>query len=137
MNERLSRTASSASCALRPRRVAQVRASAATSDAIFLAIVSSIFSPLPWTGCAAPMCVPGAIAATSAAIVMRKPADAARLPAGPTKTATGVLDAIMRETMARVESSEPAGRAQREDDERRAVALGPVHGSTMNSAETG
>ena len=44
----------------------------------------------PSTGCAAPMCVPGAIAATSAAIVRMKPADAARAPEGATKIATGV-----------------------------------------------
>ena len=45
---------------------------------------------MPDTGCAAPMLVPGAMAATSAATVMRNPADAARAPDGPTNTATGV-----------------------------------------------
>ena len=90
VNERLSSTACSTRETLRFRCVASVRAYAATSEAIFLAIVSSIFSPLPATGCAAPMCVAGAIAAISAAIVIRKPADAARLPEGPTNTATGV-----------------------------------------------
>ena len=86
-----------------------MRAYAATSSAAFFAIVSSIFSPPPATGCAAPMCVPGAIAATSAAIVRMKPADAARAPAGPTKIATGVLAAIIRVTMVRVESTRPPG----------------------------
>ena len=45
----------------------------------------------------------------SAAIVRKKPADAARAPAGATKTATGVFAAIMRETMERVESTRPPG----------------------------
>src|SRR5262249_5059522 len=72
-------------------------------------MTSSPFWPSPVTGCAAPMCVPGAIAAMSAAIVMRKPAEAARLPAGPTKTATGVLAAMIALLMSRVESSRPPG----------------------------
>ena len=55
------------------------------------------------------MCVPGAIAATSAAIVRMKPAEAARAPAGATKTATGVFAESMRVTMARVESTRPPG----------------------------
>ena len=53
--------------------------------------------------------MPGAIASMSAAIVRKKPADAARAPAGATKTATGVFAAIMRETMDRVESTRPPG----------------------------
>jgi len=69
---------------------ASVRAYAATSDAAFLASVSSICWPGPDTGWAAPICVPGAIAARSAAIVRRNPADAALAPDGPTKIATGV-----------------------------------------------
>ena len=55
------------------------------------------------------MCVPGAIAAMSAAMVMRKPADAARLPDGPTKTATGVFALMIALLMSRVESSRPPG----------------------------
>ena len=55
------------------------------------------------------MCVPGAIAATSAAMVRMKPADAARAPEGATKIATGVLAATMRDTMARVDSTRPPG----------------------------
>src|SRR5439155_17147545 len=50
-----------------------------------------------------------AIASTSAAIVRMKPADAARAPAGPTKTTIGVLAAIMCETISRVESTSPPG----------------------------
>ena len=55
------------------------------------------------------MCVPGAIAATSAAIVRMNPAEAARAPDGATNMATGVLAAISRETIARVESTSPPG----------------------------
>ena len=55
------------------------------------------------------MCVPGAIAATSAAIVSRNPADAARAPEGPMKIAIGVLAASMCTTMSRVESTKPPG----------------------------
>ena len=54
------------------------------SSAAFFELVSSIVAPPPDTGWAAPMWVPGAIAATSAAIVMMNPADAARPPEGPT-----------------------------------------------------
>jgi hypothetical protein len=66
-------------------------------------------SPVAETGCAAPMCVPGAMTATSAAIVMTKPAEAARAPEGPTKTTTGAREVIMRETIVRVESTSPPG----------------------------
>ena len=45
------------------------------------------------TGWAAPMLVLGAIAATSAAIVMKQPALAAHAPAGDTYTTTGTFDA--------------------------------------------
>src|SRR5258708_7023899 len=61
------------------------------------------------TGCAAPMCVPGAMAAMSAAMVMRNPAEAGRLPDGPTNTATGVFAAMMALLMSRVASSRPPG----------------------------
>ena len=70
------------------------------------------------------MCVPGAIAATSAAMVMRNPADAARLPDGPTNTATGVFAAMIALLMSRVESSRPPGRAQREHEQRGAGGVG-------------
>ena len=100
--------------------------SPATSDVIFFAIVSSIFSPLPVTGWAAPIWVPGAMAATSAAMVMRKPADAARFPDGPTKTTTGTRDLMMALLISRVESTSPPGVRKREDDERRALTLGAL-----------
>ncbi len=41
-----------------------------------------MFWPFALIGVAAPMCVVGAIAATSDAIVMNAPADAARAPSG-------------------------------------------------------
>ncbi len=109
VNERLSVTACSTSATLRFRCAASVRAYPATSDVIFFDIVSSTFSPLPETGCAAPMCVPGAIAAMSAAMVIRKPAEAARFPDGPTNTATGVFARMMALLMSRVESTRPPG----------------------------
>jgi hypothetical protein len=49
------------------------------------------------------------MALMSAAMVSKKPADAARAPAGAAKTATGVFAAIMWDTMARVESTRPPG----------------------------
>ena len=55
------------------------------------------------------MCVPGAMAATSAAMVSRNPADAARDPDGATNTTTGARDEMMRETIVRVDSSSPPG----------------------------
>jgi hypothetical protein len=109
VNARLSRTASAASGTLRPRAAARDRAYAAASEAAFFAVVSSIASPDPDTGVAAPMWVPGAMTATSAASARMKPADAARAPDGPTNTTTGARDASMRDTMARVESSSPPG----------------------------
>ena len=55
------------------------------------------------------MCVPGAMMATSAAMVSRNPAEAARDPDGPTKTATGVRAASIFVMMLRVESTRPPG----------------------------
>ncbi len=78
------RTAFSAHSALRPRSVAMVRAKAAASFSIFLIISLSPVPPPTATGCAAPIFVAGAIAATCAAIVMKTPAEAARAPAGAT-----------------------------------------------------
>ena len=62
-----SRTALSASCTLRPRLEVNERMKAAASFSIFAFITGSILSLAPIsTGCAAPVFVPGAIAATSA-----------------------------------------------------------------------
>ena len=63
-----------------PALAAIVRMKAAASFSIFAFMISSTFSPRR-TGCAAPVFVPGAIAATSADSRMKKPAEAARLPA--------------------------------------------------------
>jgi len=53
--------------------------------------------------------VPGAIAATSAEIRMKKPADAARAPGGLTKTTTGTGEVVMAVVMSRVVSTSPPG----------------------------
>ena len=106
---RLSSTACSARATFLWRASASERTYAAVSDVAFFASVSSIFCPSPETGCAAPMCVPGAMAATSAAMVSRNPADAARDPDGATNTTTGARDEMMRETIVRVDSSSPPG----------------------------
>jgi hypothetical protein len=55
------------------------------------------------------MLVPGAIAATSAAIAMMNPAEAARAPDGPTNTATGVRQLSILSTIWRIELSRPPG----------------------------
>ena len=105
---------------------ASVRAYAAMSSAAFFAVVSSIPPPPPDTGCAAPMCVPGAIAATSAAIVMMNPADAARLPDGADedRNRRPGRDHLRDDVARRVD--EAAGRAQGEDDERGMLGIGTV-----------
>jgi hypothetical protein len=110
---------------------------AATSSAAFFDAVASITSPLPETGCAAPMWVPGAMAATSAAMARMKPAEAARAPAGPTNTATGVRAASMRVTMSRVESTSPPGvRSVNTTSDASARSAASIV-AIMNSAETG
>ncbi len=84
VNERLSTTAASASSALRPLRAASERIWAAASCSTFSPSAPSISSPCPPTGWAAPVLVPGAMAATSAAIRMKNPAEAAWAPLGDT-----------------------------------------------------
>ena len=78
------RTALSATSTLRPRRVATERMKAARSFSIFCFITSSIFAPPRVTGWAAPVLVPGAMAAMSADSRMKNPAEAARDPLGVT-----------------------------------------------------
>ncbi len=83
------------------------------------------------------MCVPGDIAATSAAIVRMNPAEAARAPDGDTKIATGTFAAIIRVTIARVESSSPPG-VRKVNTTSTAPAISACSiASIMNSAETG
>ena len=61
------------------------------------------------TGWAAPIFVPGAIAAIWAARVMNTPADAALLPLGETKTITGTSLPIISFTIFLMEVSSPPG----------------------------
>jgi len=84
VKERLLSTASSASWGLRPLRTASERMLAAESSSTFLAIVPWMSPPSPSTGWAAPALVPGAMAATSADIRMKNPAEPARAPLGAT-----------------------------------------------------
>ena len=60
------------------------RTSARPSSSILRASVDSRSPPLPSTAAAAPMFVPGAIAATFAAAVTKVPAEAACAPRGET-----------------------------------------------------
>ena len=80
----LERTAFSAQSWFRPRSRATVRMKAAASFSTFRIDSLSTVPPPAATGCAAPMLVAGAMAATWAAIVMKAPADAARAPVGAT-----------------------------------------------------
>ena len=107
------------------------------SEVAFFDITSSIFSPLPVTGCAAPICVPGAIAAMSAAMVIRNPAEAARLPDGPTKIATGVRAAMIALLMSRVESRSPPGVRNVNTIRRAPSASALAMALRMNSEVTG
>ncbi len=109
VNERLSSTAFSASATSRPCRVASERIVAAASCSTFLPIVPSIVSPWPPTGWAAPVLVPGAITATSAAISRKNPAEAACEPLGATQTTTGIGEPSIDVKIRRVESSAPPG----------------------------
>src|SRR5712691_11904875 len=69
----------------------------------------SMSLPSPDTGCAAPMLVPGAIAATWAARVINVPAEAARAPLDETYTTVGTLAFNSALTISRVESTSPPG----------------------------
>src|SRR5881397_1784497 len=102
------RTAFSPQSAVRPRSTAMVRMKAAASFST-LRMLSLSTPPPTATGCAAPMLVAGAIAATLAAIVMNTPAEAARAPVGPTHTTTGISALSRRWQIARIERSRPPG----------------------------
>jgi hypothetical protein len=108
--ERDSVTAFSAHSTGRPRCAASDRANAAASFVIFSSMTSDTPSPEPiGTGWAAPAFVPGAIAATSAAISTKKPADPACPPAGVTYTATGLFAAVSAVVASRSDTSRPPG----------------------------
>jgi hypothetical protein len=81
--------------------------------ATFLAMVLSMPAPPICTGLAEPMFVPGAMAARWAATVMKAPALAARLPDGPTHTATGRGLASWAFMIRRMEVSRPPGVSRR------------------------
>ena len=66
-------------------------------------------SPLSEIGVEEPMFVCGAIAATSAAIVITAPAESALDPGGATYTTTGTSAARKRFTMPRIEDASPPG----------------------------
>ena len=93
----------------RPRGTTSDRTRAAASSLTFFPIVFGSSSPPPPTGEAAPVFVPGAIAATSQAIRMMNPAEAAWEPGGWTKPTTGTSEARIAFVISRVESSRPPG----------------------------
>src|SRR4029453_17775794 len=103
------RTVTSSLSPLRPRSWAMLRMRAAASLVTFSWRVPPMSPPVADTGDAAPMLVPGAIAAKLAAAKMNVPADAARAPLGATYTATGTLAASRRWTILRVASYMPPG----------------------------
>ena len=82
--ETLLRTALAAHSTLRPRLCAIASLNEAVKLTIFRPIVPLMSSPPPPTGWAAPMLVPGAMAATCAASVMNTPAEPAPAPLGAT-----------------------------------------------------
>src|SRR5512132_2625121 len=99
------RTVSTAKVVLRPRWAATASAKAAAS----LSTLSEISPPWRSTGVAAPMVVPGAIAATWAEKVMIAPAEAARAPEGVTYTTTGTRAFRNAWLISRIEESSPPG----------------------------
>jgi hypothetical protein len=108
VNDWLSRMAFSASALLRPRLATILRREAAASFSIFCFMTASI-SPVISTGCAAPVLVPGAMAATSPASRMKKPAEAARAPLGATYVTTGMGAATIFSMDSRMASMRPPG----------------------------
>ncbi len=117
----------------RPRSLAMAVMDAMAS---FMTLAPSVPSmSWPWlpTGDAAPMLVPGAIAARLPARVMKVPALAARAPAGATHTMTGsgAVEQRLDDVVGRVERA--AGRVQLDDHGRRAV-LGGAGDAVMQVA---
>ncbi len=105
----LLRTAWIAHSALRPRFCAMLSLNDAVKFSIFSPITPLTSWPPPATGWAAPMLVPGAIAATWAASVINTPAEPAPAPLGPTQTMTGTCAPSISLTIVRVEVSSPPG----------------------------
>ena len=102
---------------------------AAASFSIFWPRVPPMSPPVEVTALAEPMLVCGAIAATSAASVMKAPAEAARAPFGYTYTTTGIGASMMSFTIARIESSSPPGVSMR------MIASGALSSAAWSSAE--
>ncbi len=109
VTETLSRMACSTHFWFRPRFSATLLAWATISLITFSDIFPLISLPPAPTGWAAPMFVPGAITATSAAIVIITPAEAARAPRGATKTTIGTLLPRMSLMINRMDSARPPG----------------------------
>ncbi len=105
----LLRTASSTQSALRPRSCAIERANEAVKFSIFSPITPATSSPPVPTGWAAPIVVPGAIAAIFAASVINVPAEAAPAPDGATYTITGIGAPMILLTIRCAEVSRPPG----------------------------
>jgi hypothetical protein len=81
------------------------------------------------TALAEPMFVWGAIAATSAASVMKAPAEAPRAPSGEIQTTTGIGASMMSLMISRIEESSPPGVS------RRMIARGASSSAASSSAE--
>src|SRR6266852_529869 len=96
-------TAASAFSALRPRCRASVRMNARASCSAFSFSVFGRSFPSAATGCAAPVLVLGAIAATSPAAGRKKPAEADDEPEGETYVTIGTREASIAEVISRVE----------------------------------
>ena len=84
MIDTLSRTAFAAHSTLRPRCRAIASLNEAVKFSTFSPMTPVMSSPCPPTGCAAPMLVPGAIAATCAAMRDEDAGRAAAAPLGAT-----------------------------------------------------
>ena len=91
------------------RWLAMLRRRAATSWVVFAFMVSGSSSPPAPTGEAAPMVVPGDMAATCADATRNVPADAALDPEGVTRTAMGTGESRMSPTISRIDSRSPPG----------------------------
>ena len=80
----------------------------ASCSAFSLSVLGSSW-PSPATGWAAPVFVPGAMAATSPARRRKNPAEAADAPEGETYVTTGIFDCRIVEAISRVEVRRPPG----------------------------
>ncbi len=121
--ERLSSTAASALATLRPRSRASVRTNARASCSAFSFSFFGRSWPSPPTGCAAPVLVPGAIAATSPDKQEEETGRGGRGPGGRHVGRDRGLRSQDRRAHLPRRGEQPARSRQRQDDERRAVAV--------------